>query len=189
MTLPALNSAVNSQIAVSGNSVLTLQQGAGQLTGFTFYGGCKQSSRKRYERTPVDRRLNSGPAGVPLARPQHWHLGNTLSGLSPPARLQSPRYSIFDEYGYTYIAAPTTLVWNGGGSDTNWSSPANWGGTTPLPGQWLAFASPLRPADNYQRHSGQAPLLRNFLRQPGPILQSAGQCHSIVRRRVQPERQ
>jgi autotransporter-associated beta strand protein len=39
------------------------------------------------------------------------------------------------------IHTPATRTWTGGGSDSNWSDAANWGGTAPSPGDDLVFAS------------------------------------------------
>ena len=38
-----------------------------------------------------------------------------------------------------YVAAGVTRTWTGAGTDNNWTTPANWGGTAPLPGDDLVF--------------------------------------------------
>ena len=50
-------------------------------------------------------------------------------------------YSVFDVEGYTYVATPSTLYWNGGGAGNNWSTAGNWGGVTPAAGHWLRFGA------------------------------------------------
>ncbi len=52
----------------------------------------------------------------------------------------------FDKSGYRSIVAMVTVTyspptWSGGGSDANWSTAANWGGTAPVAGSDLVFAS------------------------------------------------
>ncbi len=37
--------------------------------------------------------------------------------------------------------APAVMTWTGGGTDGNWSTAANWGGTAPSPGDILVFPS------------------------------------------------
>jgi fibronectin-binding autotransporter adhesin len=55
--------------------------------------------------------------------------------------------------GYTLVVnLPVTHNWTGGGGDSNWSDPANWGGTAPSPGDALVFgpgASALTSVNNF----------------------------------------
>jgi len=144
VTLLAPTSMVDYAIIISNNSTLSFQQPGGQLTGLTFLGS--SSGAMGINDTSVLRLaggLNSGPSWVfRWQDPSAGTWESTLSGLIAAGRIAitAPAgYSVFDEEGYTYIAAPTTFAWNGGGSDNNWSSAANWGGTTPSAGHWLRF--------------------------------------------------
>ena len=146
LPLSAQNSVVSSLITISDNSVLTMQQPSGQLTGLTFHGST--SAAMSVNDTSVLKLTggsNSGPSWMfrwqdPVAGT--WV--SSLSGLITAGRVavsSSTGYSLFDDEGYTYIAAPTTLIWNGAGGDSNWSTSGNWGGTTPTAGQWLRFGA------------------------------------------------
>jgi len=146
VTLPAFNSLVNNQITLSGNSTLTLQQANGQLKGLSLHGeNAGALSVNNTSVLQVTAGSNSGPSWI--FRWQDSAAGtweSTLSGLIAAGRIMitAPAgYSVFDEEGYTYIAAPTTLVWNGAGNDNNWSNAANWGGAAPTAGQWLRFGA------------------------------------------------
>ena len=146
LPLSAQNSVVNSLITISNNSVLTLQQPSGQLTGLTFHGST--SAALSVNDTSVLKLTggsNSGPSW--LFRWQDPAAGtwvNSLSSQITAGRIavsSSTGYSLFDDEGYTYIAAPTTLFWNGGGGDNNWSTSGNWSGTTATAGHWLRFGA------------------------------------------------
>ncbi len=41
-------------------------------------------------------------------------------------------------------ASAGTAIWNGGGQDNNWTTPGNWGGTPPSPGDALTFQGTVR---------------------------------------------
>src|SRR5688500_8084370 len=41
-------------------------------------------------------------------------------------------------------AGAATLTWTGGGADDLWSTPDNWGGTAPMPGDSLIFTTTTR---------------------------------------------
>jgi fibronectin-binding autotransporter adhesin len=47
-----------------------------------------------------------------------------------------------------------TKTWTGAGTDNNWSTAANWGGTAPLPGDNLVFAGSTRPNPNNDYSAG-----------------------------------
>ena len=146
VTLPAFGSAIGSQIYLAGNSSLTLQQANGQLTGLTLNG--QNAGALSVTGTSV-LQLTAGTSNGPSWIFRWQDPGNgtwvsTLAGLiaSGSITVTAPAgYSVFDDEGYTYVAAPTTLVWNGSGGNTSWSNSANWGGTNPTPGQWLRFGA------------------------------------------------
>jgi fibronectin-binding autotransporter adhesin len=145
-TLRAANSAINILLDISYDSVLTLEQPSGQLTGMTFHGS--SSSALAINDTSVlqlSSGSNSGPSWIfRWQDPAAGTWESALGGLIAAGRLAvtpSAGYSIFDQGGYTYIAAPTTLTWNGGGGDNNWSTADNWGGATPQAGHWLRFGA------------------------------------------------
>jgi len=47
--------------------------------------------------------------------------------------------------GLPFVGAQAqTVTWNGGGADSNWSTPANWGGTAPTGGEALVFGGTAR---------------------------------------------
>jgi fibronectin-binding autotransporter adhesin len=48
----------------------------------------------------------------------------------------------------------STKTWTGGGSDNNWTNPANWGGLAPLAGDALVFAGTTRLAPNNDYAAG-----------------------------------
>jgi fibronectin-binding autotransporter adhesin len=43
--------------------------------------------------------------------------------------------------------AQSTLTWDGGGADNNWTTAANWGGTAPVAGDLLVFSGATRPSN------------------------------------------
>lgn len=50
-------------------------------------------------------------------------------------------------FGLTWsfsLSAQTTNTWTGGGTNNNWSAPANWGGTAPVSGDALTFSGTVR---------------------------------------------
>ncbi len=144
--LLAAGSTVNTQMTISGNSHLTLLQPAGQLTGMTFLGS--SSGALSINDTSV-LRLSGGSNSAPtwLFRWKDQGSGtwvNTLTGSIAAGHVSvssTSGYSVFDDEGYTYVATPTTLIWNGGGGDNNWNTSGNWGGTIPAAGQWLRFGA------------------------------------------------
>jgi fibronectin-binding autotransporter adhesin len=148
LTLTSGSDTVNTQINVSGNSVLAVQPAGGLATGLTLQA--TSSTALDIDNTSV-LNLTAGSVGQGwLFRwqdPGNRNWDGLLSGLIAAGRISvtgSAGYSIFNEGAYTYIGASSTLEWNGAGSDNNWSNAANWGGATPLPGQWLRFG-PLAP--------------------------------------------
>ncbi len=198
--LAAQSSAVSNSITISSNSVLTLVQSSGQLTGMTFKGS--NSSALAINDTSVLQLTcgsNSGPSWL-----FRWQdpLGGTwekaLTGSIAAGRMavsSSTGYSIFDDEGYTYVAAPTTLIWNGGGGNNNWSTAANFSGTSASAGHWLRFG-PLtsggHTANNNDLASGslfygiffdsQAPaynLTGNSIQLSGDVLNQSGTNQAI----------
>ncbi len=149
--LPAPASAVNNYINLSNNSILTLQQLGGQLTGMTFRGS--SSDALSINDTSV-LQLSAGSGSGPgwLFRWQDPAAGTweaALKSLIAAGRVavsSSSGYSVFDEGGFAYVATPSTVIFNGGGGDNNWSTAANWGGTSPTAGHWLRLARSPRAA-------------------------------------------
>ena len=144
LTLTSGSDLVKSQITLSQNSTLTVQPSS--VSGLTFNG--PYASALTVNDTSALQLTAGGSSGPSwLFRWQDPAGGNwqsTLSGLITAGGITitpSAGYSLFDEEGYTYIAAGSTLVWNGGGGNTSWSNSANWGGATPSAGQWLRFAA------------------------------------------------
>jgi fibronectin-binding autotransporter adhesin len=143
VTLSAPNSVVNTQIELSDNSALTLQQPGGQLTGLTFQGS--SSGNLIINDTSVLELSGSNNGQSWLFRWQDPVGGswvNTLTGSIASGHIavsSSAGYSVFDLEGYTYVATPSTLIWNGGGADNNWGTAGNWSGVTPTAGHWLRF--------------------------------------------------
>ncbi len=144
VALLAPASRVNTQIELSNNSVLTLQQPSGQFTGLTFFGGT--ASELNIDNTSELQLAgsNSGPSW--LFRWQDPSGGgtwvNTLTGSIAAGQVavsSTAGYSVFDFEGYTYVATPSTLIWNGGGANNNWGTAGNWSGTTPTAGHFLRF--------------------------------------------------
>ncbi len=47
----------------------------------------------------------------------------------------------YDNFSLNLVSGPavTSRIWNGGGTDNNWSTPANWGGTAPSSGEVIIF--------------------------------------------------
>ena len=110
VTLSGLNDVVNNQIALSG-STLALQQANGQVTGLTFHGAAASDlTLSGSSVLQLTAGSNSGPNW--LFRWQDPSGGNwqsTLAGLISGGSItitSSAGYSLFDEEGYTYIAAP-----------------------------------------------------------------------------------
>ncbi len=145
--LRANGSIVSNQINVETNAVLALQQPNGQVTGMTYFG--PYASYLNIDNTSMMQLTagtNSGPSWI--FRWQDvggvsWE--STFNSMIAAGRISvssSSGYSVFDDEGYTYIATPSTLVWNGGASlDTSWSNAANWSGTTPTAGHFLRFGA------------------------------------------------
>ncbi len=149
VTLAALNSVVNNQIEVSGNSVLALAQTSGQLTGLTLHGA--SASDLSLNDTSVLKLSNSNYGGPSwLFRWQDTSAGNwvnTMTGSIAAGRIavsSTSGYSVFDEEGYTYIAAPSTLVWNGAGGDNNLEYRRELGRHNADGGPMAAFRRPVR---------------------------------------------
>src|SRR5215204_6657261 len=46
--------------------------------------------------------------------------------------------------GVVVSSRAATLIWSGGGSDDLWSTPANWAGVVPMPGDFLIFTNTVR---------------------------------------------
>jgi autotransporter-associated beta strand protein len=145
-TLRAPGSTINTAMTLSNNSVITLQQPSGPLTGLTFHGST--SSALTINDTSVLQL--SGGSNNNAAWIFRWQdVGgasweSTLKGLIAAGRIavsSTSGYSVFDDEGYTYIATPSTLIWNGGGGDNNWSTSGNWSGTAPTAGHWLRFGA------------------------------------------------
>jgi autotransporter-associated beta strand protein len=144
LTLTSGSDVVDSQITLSQNSTLAVQPAS--VTGLTFKG--RYASTLSVNDTST-LQLTAGANGGPswLFRwqdPAGATWTSALSGLIAARNITitSPAgYSLFDEEGYTYIAAGSTLVWSGTGGDNSWSNTANWGGATPSAGQWLRFAA------------------------------------------------
>jgi autotransporter-associated beta strand protein len=142
----APGSAVRSLINLSGNSNLTLQQPGSQVTGMTFHGS--SSDALSINDTSV-LNLSAGSGSGPgwIFRWQDPSVGTwetTLQTQIAAGRIavaSSSGYSVFDEGGYTYVATPSTIFWNGGGADNSWSTAANWNGTAPTAGHFLRFGS------------------------------------------------
>ncbi len=142
-TLQAPGSTVTDQINLEANADLTLQQPGGQFTGLTFLGS--SSSDLIINDTSVLQLSgsNSGPSWIfrwPDLPGGSWV--NTLTGAIAAGQIavsSSAGYSVFDLEGYTYIATPSTLIWNGGGTDDNWGTAGNFSGVTPTAGHWLRF--------------------------------------------------
>jgi autotransporter-associated beta strand protein len=143
VTLRAPGSTVNNAMTISNNSTLTLQQPAGQLTGLTFHAST--SSALTINDTSVlqlSGGSNSNPAWLFRWQDVSGSWESTLKGLITAGRIavsSTSGYSVFDDEGYTYVATPSTLIWNGAGANNNWSTAGNWGGTTPSAGHWLRF--------------------------------------------------
>ena len=53
-----------------------------------------------------------------------------------------------------WVAATSTSIWNGGGSNDNWQTTANWGGTAPLAGASLHFGPAARVTPNNDLAAG-----------------------------------
>ncbi len=141
--LRANGSSVNSQINIATNAVLALERPNGQLTGMTFYG--TSAGNLNIDNTSM-LQLTAGTASGPAWIFRWQHVGgsweSTLNALIAAGRIavsSSSGYSVFDDEGYTYVATPSTLIWNGGGANNNWNSAGNWSGTTPAAGHWLRF--------------------------------------------------
>ncbi len=146
VVLSAPSSVVNTEISVSNNSVMTLQQPSGQLTGLTFHGSTSAAlALNDTSALELSGGSNSGPSWI--FRWQDLTAGSwvsTLTGAIAAGRIavsSTSGYSVFDLEGYTYVATPSTLIWNGGGADNNWSTAGNWGGVTPAAGQYLRFGA------------------------------------------------
>jgi fibronectin-binding autotransporter adhesin len=142
--LSAPTSTVDHSINLSNDAKLTLQQPDGQVTGMTFLGS---SSNLLSANNSSVLNLSAGSAGGLgwLLRWQDPSAGTwetTLQGMIAAGRIavsSTGGYSVFDEGGYTYVATPSTVFWNGGGTDNNWSTAANWIGTSPNAGRFLRF--------------------------------------------------
>ncbi len=67
----------------------------------------------------------------------------------------------YDALSLVSTFAPTTVVktWTGAGSDDNWSTGVNWGGTAPINGDGLIFAGTTRQANNNDITALTAPFL------------------------------
>ena len=144
VTLAAPASVVNNILTIAGTSTLTLQQPSGQLTGLTFYG----SSSAALAIADISVLQLSGGSNNNAAWIFRWQdVGgvsweSTLNSMIAAGQISvssSSGYSVFDDEGYTYVATPSTLIWNGGGANNNWSTSGNWSGTAPPAGHWLRF--------------------------------------------------
>lgn len=142
--LLAPTSGVNTRIELSDNSVLTLQQFGGQLTGLTLQGSSSGALIINDTSLLQLSGSNSGPSWIfRWQDPPGGSWVNTLTGSITAGQIavfSTAGYSVFDLEGYTYIATPSTLIWNGGApGNNNWSTAGNWGSTTPTAGHWLQF--------------------------------------------------
>ncbi|MGO9110076.1 MAG: autotransporter-associated beta strand repeat-containing protein, partial [Thermoguttaceae bacterium] len=146
VTLFAPGSTVNSAVTVENNSVLTFQQPSGQFTGLTFNGS--SSGDLSIDNTSVLRFSGSNSGQSWLFRwpdPLGGSWVNTITGSIAAGQIavsSTAGYSVFNLEGYTYIATPSTLIWNGGApGNNNWSTAGNWSSVTPTAGHWLRFGA------------------------------------------------
>ena len=145
VALAAPGSVINNTMTIAGTSTLTLQQPAGQSTGLTFFGSTSAAlAINDISVLQLAGGANSNPAWTFRWQDVGGSWESTLNGLIAAGRIavsSSSGYSVFDDEGYTYVATPSTLIWNGAGGNNNWSTAGNFSGASPTAGHWLRFGA------------------------------------------------
>ena len=155
---------------VSGSTfsvVLTASPGSGYgqlgVTGAVSLGGATLSVSRGF--LP-----DNGAAFTLISNDGTDAVVGTFAGLAEGAVLSiggrnfALTYAGGDGNDVVLTAVPTTVVWDGGGSDYNWRTAANWvGDAAPIPGDDLVFAE-RREARGHQRFPGRHELPFDRLR-------------------------
>ncbi len=175
-TIASLTAAAGSTVNFGGTNTLTVASGtlAGTLQMAINKGASTNSSRLVVTANPINYAgslavtnlsaspLAAGDVFTLFSAPSYTGAFSTFSLPSLPVGLIWDT-SYLPTNGTLLISTSGVSLWNGGGTNGNWSMAANWSGTVPANGQLLTFQGALRTSNT-----------NNLLTNVGQILFSNG---------------